>query len=236
MNWILDGIVILLLVISLILGYRRGFIRTAIQLAGYVFAFLVALSLSQTVAKFVYDGFIDEGIRQSIGTAFTENAGNTVTEKVEGVLDTLPDFLKTALSKNENVQNTLATITEKTENTVTAVTETIISQIIRPIVVTLLRFVAFLILFLLLLLIVALLGKLVKPVSKLPLIRQVDGTLGLLLGLVKGCVLSLVAVTVIQLIITSGSTTGPFTAENLKNSFLASWIADNNPLISMLKF
>lgn len=235
MNWILDGIIILLLVISLILGYRRGFIRTAIQLAGYVFAFLIALSLSQSIAEFAYDSFIDNAIRTSISTAFSENAGNTVTEKVNGVLDTLPDFLKTALSENEAVQNTLTTITEQTENTVTAVTETIIQQIIRPIVVTLLRFIAFLILFLLLLLVVALLGKLVKPISKLPLIHQVDGTLGLLLGFVKGCVLSLVAVTVMQLIIASGSTNGPFTAENLKNSFLASWIAENNPLASMLK-
>ena len=52
MSWILDGIIVLLLVIAVILGYKRGFISTAVQLAGYIFAFLIALSLSTTVAEF----------------------------------------------------------------------------------------------------------------------------------------------------------------------------------------
>ncbi len=236
MSWILDGIVVLLLVIAVILGYKRGFISTAVQLAGYIFAFLIALSLSATVAEFTYDRFIGEKITESVSAAFSENTGSSVSEKVDSMLDTLPAFLQTALSENEDVQNALSTIDDKTENTITAVTETVVKQILRPVVVALLRFVVFIILFLLLLLVVKLLSKLVKPLAKLPLIRQVDGILGVVLGAVNGCILSIVAVTVMQLIITAGSTTGPFTAENLQNSVLASWIADINPLALIIKF
>lgn len=236
MSWILDGIIVLLVVIAVILGYKRGFISTAVQLAGYIFAFLIALSLSTTVAEFTYDRFIGEKITESVNTAFSENAGSTVSEKVDGMLETLPAFLQTALSENQEVQDALANIENKTENTITAVTETIVEQILRPVVVALLRFVVFLILFLLLLLVVKLLSKLVKPLTKLPLIRQVDGTLGIVLGAINGCILSVVAVTIMQLIITAGSTSGPFTAENLQNSVIAGWIADINPLALIIKF
>lgn len=235
MSWILDGIIVLLLVIAVVLGYKRGFITTAVQLAGYVFAFLIAMSLSTTVAEFTYDHFIGEKITESVSVAFSDNTGSTVSEKVEGMLETLPAFLQTALSENEEVQNALTNIENKTENTITAVTETVVEQILRPVVVALLRFVIFLILFLILLLVVKLLSKLVKPLAKLPLIRQIDGLLGIVLGAVNGCVFSIVAVTVMQLIITAGSTTGPFTAENLQNSLLASWIADMNPLALIIK-
>ncbi len=236
MSWILDGIIVLLVVIAVILGYKRGFISTAVQLAGYIFAFLIALSLSTTVAEFTYDRFIGEKITESVNTAFSENAGSTVSEKVDGMLETLPAFLQTALSENQEVQDALANIENKTENTITAVTETIVEQILRPVVVALLRFVIFLILFLLLLLVVKLLSKLVKPLTKLPLIRQVDGTLGIVLGAINGCILSVVAVTIMQLFITAGSTNGPFTAENLQNSVIAGWIADINPLALIIKF
>lgn len=236
MSWILDGIIVLLLVIAVILGYKRGFISTAVQLAGYIFAFLIALSLSTTVAEFTYDRFIGEKITETVSAAFSENAGSTVSEKVDGMLETLPAFLQTALSENQEVQDALANIENKTENTITAVTETIVEQILRPVVVALLRFVIFLILFLLLLLVVKLLSKLVKPLTKLPLIRQVDGTLGIVLGAVNGCILSIVAVTIMQLIVTAGSTSGPFTAENLQNSVIAGWIADINPLALIIKF
>lgn len=236
MSWILDGIVVLVVGISLFLGYRRGFIRTAVQLAGYVLAFFIAISLSASIADFTYDRFIGNGIRENIAAAFSENAGATVSEKIEGAIESLPDFVQTALAENKSVQNVLSTVDQKTENTIDAVTETVVEQIVRPVAVALLRFISFLILFLVLLLLVALLGKLVKPITKLPLIHQVDGTLGLVLGLAKGCILAFVAVTVMQLISTSGSTTGPFTVENLENSMLAGWLAKINPLASILKF
>ena len=81
--------------------------------------------------------------------------------------------------------------------------------------------------------VIRLLEKLLKPVTKLPLIRQTDGLLGTVVGLVKGIVFALVAVTIMQLIAT-GTTTGPFTQENLDNSVIAGWIADVNPLSGVL--
>ncbi len=236
MSWILDGIVVLVVGISLFLGYRRGFIRTAVQLLGYVAAFLIALSLSAGIADFTYDRFIGNAVRESIETSFSENAGGSVSEKVEDAIATLPKFVQTALAENEDVQNVLSTVDEKTENTIDAVTEMVVEQIVRPIAVALLRFISFLILFLVLLLVVSLLGKLLKPITKLPLIHQVDATLGLALGLVKGCILAFVVVTVMQLIATSGTATGPVTLENMENSLLVGWLSQINPLASILKF
>lgn len=235
MPYILDAIVVIIVAVTAIIGYRRGFIRTIIQLAGCVIAFVLALSLSGTVSTMVYDGVLRGGLHDKLETAWNETvvegAAQTLTEQTEAVFDTLPGFVQTALDTEtimQGIQNSVGN-----DQTGTAVADYLVDDLIRPVMIAMIRFVAFLILFAILMLLIRLLEKLLKPITKLPLLRQTDGLLGTVVGLAKGIVFALVAVTIIQLI-AAGTTTGPFTQENLDNSVVAGWVAEINPLSAVL--
>ncbi len=235
MSYILDAIVVIIIAVTAILGYRRGFIRTIIQLAGCIVAFILALTLSGTVSTMVYDGVLRDSLHEKIETVWSETvvegAAQTLTEQTEAVFDTLPAFVQTALDTETITQGIHDSVGN--DQTGTAVADYLVDDLIRPVMVAIIRFVAFLILFALLMIVIRLLEKLLKPLTKLPLVRQTDGLLGTVVGLVKGIVFALVAVTVIQLI-AAGTTTGPFTQENLDNSLIAEWVAEINPLSAVL--
>ncbi len=237
MPYVLDAIVIVIVAVTAIVGYRHGFIRTIIQLAGCAVAFVLALSLSSTVSTMVYDGLLRDGLHEKVETVWSETvingAAQTVTEQTESVIEALPGFVQTVLDAETITDGIRESVSNK--QTGTAVADYFVDELIRPVMVAVIRFIAFLILFLILMLAIRLLAKLLKPITKLPLIRQMDGGLGAAIGLVKGTLFAVVAVTVMQLI-ASGAATGPFTKENLDNSLLAGWIADINPISSVLKF
>jgi len=236
MAYILDLIVLAIVIITVIVGYRRGFIRTMIQLLGCVVAFALALSLSATVSNYVYDEWMRDGLHEKIETVWNdtvvEGAANTVSDQVETVLDSLPSFLTATLDSDALVSGIMGSV--GTKDTGIAVGDYMTDTVLRPVIVAVLRFVSFLVLYLVLMLVIRLLEKLVTPLIKLPLIRQTDGALGAVIGLLKGLVFALVAVTVMQLIAASASS-GPFTQENLDNSILAGWLAEINPLSSVLQ-
>ena len=236
MAYILDLIVLAVVAVTVFLGYRRGFIRTIVQLVGCVAAFALALSLSATVSTYIYDDLLRDGLHEKIETAWNdtvvEGAANTVTEQVESVMENLPSFFTATLDADALVEGITGSVGNT--DTGTAVADYLVNDMLRPICVAILRFVSFLVLYLVLMLVIRLLEKLITPLIKLPLIRQTDGTLGAVIGLFKGIIFALVAVTIMQLIAAS-ATSGPCTQENLDNSLLAGWIADINPLSSVLQ-
>ncbi len=236
MSYILDAIVVIVIAVTAFIGYRRGFIRTIIQLAGCIVAFILALSLSNTVSTMVYDGLLRDNLHEKIETVWTETAvegaAQTLTEQAEAILDTLPEFVQTTLDTETITQGIHDSVGN--DQTGVAVADYLVDDLIRPIIVAVIRFVAFLILFAILMFVIRLLEKLLKPLTKMPLVRQTDGLLGAVVGLVKGIVFALVAVTIMQLIAT-GATTGPFTQENLDNSVVVGWVAEINPLSAVLR-
>lgn len=235
MPYILDAIILVIVAVTAIVGYRRGFIRTVIQLVGCIVAFALALSLSSSVATMVYDGFIRDGLHERIETIWNEtvvdSATQTLTEQTEAVLDSLPSFVQSLVDSETITQGILDSVGNNQVGT--AVADYLVDELIRSIMVAVIRFIAFLLLFVIFMLMIRLLENLLKPLVKMPLIRQVDGFLGAAVGLIKGGMFALVAVTVMQLIAAS-ATTGLFTQQNLDNSLLAGWIVQINPLSVVL--
>ena len=231
MTYILDGAIILILVVAIALGYRRGFVRSVVQLAGLIAAFVLAFSLSATLAGLAFDNFASEPLQESITQALQENVSSSASEQVQTALDALPEFLVNALNANETAQAALDGLSKQVNDSAPALAETVVVDILRPLAVALLRFLLFLLLFLGLMIVVKLVTKLIKPLTKLPVIRQADGALGAVIGLAKGVLFVLVAVTVMQLLAPSDIL---LSADDLNNSFLVSWIAAHNPIAAGL--
>ncbi len=231
---ILDIIVILILVLTIVLGYRRGFLRSLIQLIGCIAAFVLAFTLSTPIAEFTFDGFLAEGVKTQLTEALSGITEVPPADQLHTLLQELPSPIVSVLENNTQLQETLQELSGTIETSTASLVETLMAQVIRPITVSLIQFIVFILLFVVLLFVAKLLAKLIKPVAKLPLIRQADGALGAALGLIKGAVLVLALVTVIQLIAATGSQDGFITQDMVDNSTLVSWIAEINPITNAL--
>ncbi|MBQ6830401.1 MAG: CvpA family protein [Clostridia bacterium] len=227
MAYILDGILLLIVVVTVALGYHRGFIRSVVQLVGLIAAVVIASSLSASVSTMVYDSFVSEPLQNKVVEA-VENAGSGLaSERLDSALESLPPFLVNAINQNDQATQALDQLQNTVVDSTTALAQAFVTNVIRPLAIGLFRVVAFILLVILLLLLVKLLTKLIKPVTKLPVIRQADGLLGGAIGLVKAVFFVFIAVSVMQLLASSGKLV---TMNDLQETFLASWIAQNSPI------
>lgn len=224
MQYVLDGVILLIPIVCIILGYRRGFVRSVIQLVGAVAAFVIAMTVGSTLATMTFDGVISEPLQETMVKVLQESDTATVEEQIDAALAQLPKAVTDMLHADEAAKQALNQLKQQVDESAPAVAETLVTTVIRPLAVSLIHFLLFILLFILLTIVVKFIVAAVKPVTKLPLIHQVDGLLGAGVGLLKGAVFALVAVTVMQL----------FMQEWLSQTAIASWLAENNPVKGIL--
>ena len=229
-----DIIILLVFLVTVVIGFRRGFVRTMVQLLGSLLAFFVAFSLSSGLSTFLYDKVVKDVLSEKVEVVWNDTvvdgAAQGINEQVQAVMAALPSPLKGMVDTEKIEQNIFDKDLSASSE---AVAEYVADDLLRPIVVTGLRILSFILLFILTSLVIHLFEKLLRPILKIPVLRQVDGLFGGILGLAKGVLFALIAVTVIQLLTLSGGV-GPFTKENLENSVIVGELAEINPLTKLL--
>ena len=237
MSVVLDLLVLLILIVTVVCGYRRGFIQTMLQLVVWVASFALALFLSSPIATAAFDGLFAEGIEIKLSESLQNMPSLAPAEQVEALLEELPDPIASVLENNDDLKtmlNELEKLQENSTATANSVAHSLVSNVVRPVAVMLLRFVVFLILFIVLLFLLRLVKNLIKPVSKLPIIHTVDGILGAVLGAAKGLIYVLAVVSMIQICAALSAPVAAFSQKTVEDTVIVSWIADINPITSML--
>lgn len=95
--YILDGAVILIFLLAILIGYRRGFVKAVIRLAGCVLALVVALCLSKPLAGGVFDLFFSDQLEQTVSSHIGQTDEQAVREALENILEQLPQPVVNAL-------------------------------------------------------------------------------------------------------------------------------------------
>ncbi len=220
--YILDGILILIVALCIFIGYKRGFIRSILQLVGMLAAVVVAFTLSGMIAEWVYDEHLNQPIQDSIVESLHRDE-TPESDEIEEVLSVIPPFLRNALNVDQIAQDAMVVITEKVNETAESTAKTVAETVIRPVAVTVMRILLFIVLTVVLLLVVKLLLGIIKPITKLPVLRQADGALGAVIGVVKGLLFVLLAVAVMQLLASSDAL---ITQTDIDNTVITKWIAE----------
>ena len=91
MSLILDGIILLIVIVCALLAAKKGFVRTLIELVGFVLAIIVAFMVANPVAGFIYDSAVKPVAESAIQTV-VEKGGTTAFEA-------LPEFIKNIAEK-----------------------------------------------------------------------------------------------------------------------------------------
>ncbi len=189
MGYILDGIILLICLLCVLIGVKRGFIHSVVRFLGSIIAALLASALGGVLAQWLFDtmfrGAMVEKINSSLQTLGADNAAAAASQ----VLASLPDFLVRAL---EEAGVTLETVSHAI-NSQTSGAAGMVVDYLSPVFVNFLKVLAVIVLFFLFMTIVRLLAALVGDILRLPILKEVDG----LLGGVFGFLLAMVSVWVV---------------------------------------
>ncbi len=178
---IVDVILAAILFLIAMIGRSRGFIRTLAGLAATAAAALLSMTIAHFLAEWIYSGWIEPGVRDSI----TEAMGSAGSSGAEGLIRQLPAWMQGMLGVSGQEETIAAAIRQGSDQV-----GSMIVAAIRPMLVNLVMLLLAVVLFLVLSLVLRLLLRLLdRVVRATPVVRRVNRVLGFLLGILEGIVI-----------------------------------------------
>ncbi len=208
-----DGVIVIILIFTIVQGYRHGFIHTFIHTVGWFLAVVLGFVWYPHVIEFLKEktGFYNP-IHKLIAERIAENAGATTEAAMTSIPEVIRDLLDKAIDSATN------TIALSLSDSVTALIFNIIG------------FLAIAIAIKLVLLCLTLLFSKEKNEG---FIGGIDGLLGLLAGALKGIILIYI---LLALMVPITSLSGSSSLMNeLNGSVLGSYLYDNNLILAAVK-
>lgn len=190
MPYLLDAAAVALFVLMVLIGYKRGFFKTIMRLVSLAVSLVAAALLSQPAAQFVYDTLLRSHVTGFVSDAFAKTS-QTVSASVDSLLSGLPGILRHALSA-DGLTSSAEVLSRAGVSAGTAPAEAsdaVLGRVVEPLTVTLLSGACFIVIFILCLIAMLLITRAADLATKLPVLKQVNGALGLLVGIAEGIVL-----------------------------------------------
>lgn len=222
MGWILDLLVIAIVAYYAYISAKRGFVRTLIELVGFVAIFLIITKAGAPLSESLFKAAFRGPVLSKVQTTLDESA----VSSVEAVTEALPGFVVNgAAFLGIDIDEAVVT-----DDTTAALAEGITDNVIGPVITSLIYAIISLLLFGLGMYLVRILARAVNSLFKISFVGVVNRLLGAVLGLGKGLVVAFVICLVITVIV-AFTQNGflCFTKENIEQSMIFGKIAEWNP-------
>ena len=185
--WLDIGVAILFL-LSIIVCYRRGFVKTILGLVCNIVSLVGAYFLGSWLSRLIYDKAIKDKIVSSLSNS-VESSVSSTTSKVETATNDLPDFVDRILgyfgynssSINKGIDSTVHNQSQNVANG--------IESVLGPIVTALIAFLLVFLLFIILRFITGRISKLICRGFNLPVISTLNHIFGGVLGILNALIL-----------------------------------------------
>ena len=89
---ILDVIIALIILIFIIISAKKGFVKSLVEVVGFVAAVVIAISASTPIANAIYDSTVQPFVTKTVENAVSETQ-TTANDAVDTVWNKLPNFL-----------------------------------------------------------------------------------------------------------------------------------------------
>ncbi|MDP4092377.1 MAG: CvpA family protein [Bacillota bacterium] len=224
-----DFIVIAIIIAFAIIGTHNGFMLSVYRIASFFISIFLAVKLYPILSKLLQKTFIFTSIRNSIFNSLTKQspgAGNQVKQvAADSVINNmhLPGFLKSTVSNSvsKTIDPGKLIDTSKVLHTISDALATVAVDVISLILLYVLVRVG-----------MVFFKYVLKGISKLPVLKQIDKLGGFVLGGVEG----LLAIYVVCAILTLFQASPGFRHifESLDNSLIAGYFYQHNFIISWM--
>lgn len=204
LSLIADLIIVLVLALSAYIGWKQGIVRGLLTLVGS----LLALTLSAQIADVAATTVVDQVIRPVTHTAIEQHAeellpqmsqelvGRDAMEQLVGAISN--DFIREKVQDllTATVSSAIIASRDTLCNMVKELADTVLDGVVQELISTLFCVFGFTLLSLL----VRLILRVISKAFRLPVLRQIDQTVGLLLGAVRGLIIIFIAVWALRLL------------------------------------
>lgn len=223
MNLLIDIGILLLIVVFVIQGMRRGVVKSVLSLLSVIISAIFAGVLSSSISYYIYNNYISSNIYDSIYNSLLDSDEYTV---VTAFFKDLPSGVVNLLSNNGISESTILSEINGTNANITQG----ILDIISPVLVSVINVFVAIIVFFLLLIFFRILINATCSFIKIPILSTVNTLVGGVAGFVF-------AICVSWLIIAVISFTGKFVVDGdvhiildgINASFLANILSGLNP-------
>lgn len=214
---IVDIIIIAILALCVIFGYKRGLIGVAFKFLSLIIAIVLALLLYKPVANFVINNTgIDEEIEKTIAKNIDFSKYENKTEKEIIEESNMPQVVVNQIKKS--IDTTIDTAKESVEKTVT-----------RQLSNSIINIAILIILFIVIKIILLVINLVGDVISKLPLIKQFNKLGGTIYGILEGAIIVYGILALILIVTPMTQSTGLL--EVINSSTLGNMLYNNNILL-----
>lgn len=184
---ILDLMVVALIIVGFIIGWRRGFISELLRIVGFAVSLVAAWILSSSVTGWIYEKFVKAKIVGEVS--------ETITNTVSGNAVSGGSFWE----KLGDLGSEIASYATITPEEASKLGESFVNNSLAAPVQAIIRTIVFVILFVVFLLIIKLISRLFKGLNHLPVVGTLNRVLGGILGLAEGAVICYIFVAIAAL-------------------------------------
>lgn len=174
MGIIIDIILIIIILVSTFLGYKKGLVKLGAKLFAGILAIIITLILFRPVSNMIIKN-----------TSLDENLENIILNKTENAIDE-----NSKVSDNKYIQGAA-------DNATNQVKEEILPEQAKNISISIINIMSAIILFIVVKIILSIIISLADTVANLPILKQFNEVGGILYGLIRGtliiCILILLA-------------------------------------------
>ncbi len=188
MEYIVDIILAILLVICMIVGWKRGFVKSLMDLASNLIAFIVARIVSVQLAPTFYSQYFEQKAHDTLSRELA-SAGGSAVSQVQSAFDSIPDSLNGFLGLiGIDKQSMAVELSQKLEQGGSEAVDVLMTNIVSPVVTSALKLLIFVVAFALAVLLLKIVTLILDKLTELPAVKQANEIFGLLFGAIKGVI------------------------------------------------
>ena len=214
MRIFLDGLILLILVLFVLRGAYRGFIKSVVGFVGVLASSFLATYLGRLLAGGIYASFFKQSILNSITNSIDLSVGQSVAEIIDKITSELP-ILKTLvpwLGQSESVEGAIQSASLTAANAVEGV--------IAPAIIGLISIILTSCLFVLMMCVVHFITRRLTGIARQSVLNVPNRFMGGALGLLSGVIFIMLAVEIIKIAASFGIGDNIFSDDTISRTIL----------------
>ena len=226
------GIDIAIVIILAIVVWRsaiHGFMRTVIEMVGYVLAAVISISFAGVAADTVYEKMVHPAVIQSVQQCVADE-GLSTDNQVDEIWESMPSFVTQTADlfvSKEEMKNEIRKSYNKNVSTVS----TVAADLVKPVTINLVKLLVSAISFLILMALVKLLAYNINRFFNLPILNVINLTFGGIIGFAKGVVVICILTFIIKIAVDSMGNFWIFNKEFIDTTYIFRYVY-NLPILN----
>lgn len=231
MGIVFDVAIVAIIILFLIISARKGAVRSLIEFIGALASILLSAVLSIYLSDLLFNLLLRDSLIRSVEEALKSAAGQETVQQIAAAFDKLPGFISNSINVDALTPQISGALAESTSQAATLMVDLAAA----PVIKMLMRVVLVILLYIIFRLLVRLIAFAGDRFARLPVLNQLNGLFGAVLGLVKAALAVFILTAIIRAVVPMVETPKIFTEQNIQGSYVFRYAYEHNPIFSLFE-